>query len=143
MIMMRYQPWSLFNAVARDAARDTSRDTTQQEAVRADWAPAVDIREEQHRYVIEADVPGIEPKEISLHTENGVLTIKGERARINAAEQGQYQSRERARGNFVRRFTLPDAADSENITARTQNGVLQVVIPKVEKHQQRKIVVEG
>lgn len=143
MIMMRYQPWSFLNAVTRDSARETPREQTQQDALRADWAPAVDIREEQHRYVIEADVPGVEPKEITLQTEKGVLTIKGERARINAAEQGQYQSRERARGNFVRRFTLPDAADTENITARTQNGVLQVVIPKGEKHQQRKIVVEG
>lgn len=142
MIMMRYQPWGLFNAVTRDAAREVSREATQQEA-RADWTPAVDIREEQHRYVIEADVPGVEPKAIELQTEKGVLTIKGERTRINAAEQGQYQSRERACGVFVRRFTLPDAADTENITARTQNGVLQVVIPKVEKHQQRKIVVEG
>lgn len=142
MIMMRYQPWSLFNAVTRDAARDVARDSAQQEA-RADWAPAVDIREEQGRYVIEADVPGVDAKQITLQTDKGVLTIKGERPRINAAEQREYQSMERARGIFVRRFTLPDAADTENITARTQNGVLQVVIPKVEKHQQRKIVVEG
>lgn len=142
MIMMRYQPWSLFNTVARDAAREVARDPAQQEA-RADWAPAVDIREEQHRYVIEADVPGIEAKDITLQTDKGVLTIKGERARVGVDEQRQYQSMERARGIFVRGFTLPDAADTENITARTQNGVLQVMIPKVEKHQQRKIVVEG
>lgn len=143
MNMLRYYPWSVFNPLQHEAARAfTSRAQKATDPSPAnDWAPAVDIREETDRYVILADVPGIDAKDIEIQTEQGVLTIKGERSPVTAEERNLYKRVERLRGPFVRRFTLPDAADTEHITARSHSGVLEVVIPKAPAVQARKVVV--
>ncbi len=147
MNMMRYYPWNVFNPLNYEVARVL--DTHPRKVVKdgnaadGDWAPAVDIREETDRYVILADVPGIDSKDIEILTEQGVLSIKGGRALLTAEERNLYQRVERLRGPFVRRFTLPDAADTEHITARSHNGVLEVVIPKAQVVAPRKIVVTG
>jgi HSP20 family protein len=114
---------------------DASRVVTSQ------WSPAVDIKEEVDRYVIMADVPGVEPKAIDITMENGVLSIKGERANEARDEQRGYRRVERAHGTFHRRFSLPDSVDPEGITATGRNGVLEVTIPKQEKVQPRRIEV--
>lgn len=147
MNMMRYYPWNVFNPLHAEAARiydnQARKAAGSNDATDGDWEPAVDIREEANRYVILADVPGVEAKDIEIQTEKGVLTIKGQRAAAPEAERNLYKRVERVRGVFVRRFTLPDAADTEHITARSQSGVLEVVIPKAEAVQPRKIVVNG
>lgn len=147
MNMMRYYPWSVFNPLQAEAARifdsQARKAAGSSDATDGDWVPAVDIREETDRYVILADVPGVEAKDIEIKTEKGVLSIKGQRAATPVAERNLYKRVERVRGSFVRRFTLPDAADTGHITARSQSGVLEVVIPKAEAVQPRKIVVTG
>ncbi|MFP4244636.1 MAG: Hsp20/alpha crystallin family protein, partial [Ectothiorhodospira sp.] len=109
----------------------------------SDWVPAVDIREEKDAYVLHADVPGVDPKAIEVHMENGVLTIRGDRKEESTEERENYKRVERVRGSFYRRFSLPDTADAERISARSVNGVLEVRIPKQEKVQPRRITVEG
>lgn len=144
MNMMRYYPWSVFNPLQQEAARAFTqqvRKAAESSANDGDWEPAVDIREEADRYVILADVPGVEGKAIEIQTEKGVLTIKGTRTSLAAEERSLYKRVERSRGSFVRHFTLPEAADTEHITARSQSGVLEVVIPKAQVVQPRKIVV--
>jgi HSP20 family protein len=103
----------------------------------------VDIKEEGQRYVLYADLPGVDSKDIEITQENGVLTIRGERRFEDEEHRSHYRRIERVYGSFYRRFTLPDAADAEGITARSRNGVLEVVIPKHEKVLPRKITVEG
>lgn len=145
MNMMRYYPWSVFNPLQPEAARiftNRARNAADSNAG-SDWEPAVDIREETDRYVILADVPGVEAKDIEIQTEKGVLSIKGARAPIAGDEHDLYKRVERSRGSFVRRFTLPDAADTEHITASSHSGVLEVVIPKAQAVQPRRIVVTG
>ena len=107
------------------------------------WTPAVDIREEDDRFVIHADVPGVDPKDIDVTMENGVLTIKGERKTESEEEREGYKRVERSRGAFYRRFSLPDTADSDKINAKSKNGVLEIVIPKHEVVQTRKIAVKS
>lgn len=143
MNMLRYYPWSVFNPLQHEAARAFTQraQKTADNSPSNEWAPAVDIREEAERYVILADVPGIDAKDIDIQAEQGVLTIKGERSQVAAAEHNLYKRVERLRGPFVRRFTLPDAADTEHITARSHSGVLEVVIPKAPAVQARKVVV--
>lgn len=147
MNMMRYYPWSVLNPLQQEAARifdsRTRKVAGSSDAADGDWVPAVDIREEANRYVILADVPGVEAKDIEIQTEKGVLSIKGTRPAADVVERNLYKRVERLRGSFVRRFTLPDAADTEHITARSQSGVLEIVIPKAEAVQPRKIVVNG
>lgn len=108
------------------------------------WAPAVDIHEQPERFVIRADVPGIEPKAIEVTAENGVLTIKGER-RSEHAEDGDAGAKrvERVYGSFYRRFTLPDSVDADHIEARGSHGVLEISVPKREQVQPKRIKVSA
>lgn len=108
-----------------------------------DWTPAVDVSEEESRYVLHADVPGVDPKEIEVTLEDGVLTIRGERRSEKNVDEKGFRRIERFSGSFYRRFTLPDTADADNISATTKNGVLELVIPKQEKVQPRRITVKG
>lgn len=108
------------------------------------WAPAVDIKEEAERFVIHADIPGVDPKNIEVTLDNGVLTIRGER-RLETKQEGDhgYRRVERLHGTFYRRFSLPDTADPEKVQARGNLGVLEVVIPKQAAVQPKRIEVSG
>ncbi|AGA35228.1 heat shock protein, Hsp20 family [Thioalkalivibrio nitratireducens DSM 14787] len=143
MALMRYEPWSLLNQLSRELERMQGADQGEEPAITADWSPAVDIREESDGYVLHADLPGVDAKDIEVHMENGVLTIRGERRHESKEERENYKRIERVRGTFFRRFSLPDTADSDNISARCENGVLEVRIPKHAKVQPRRITVEG
>ncbi|AHK79279.1 heat-shock protein Hsp20 [Ectothiorhodospira haloalkaliphila] len=144
MLTTRYEPWSLLNQLSRELDRlNPAMAGGEEAAATSDWVPAVDIREEKDAYVLHADVPGVDPKDIEVHMENGVLTIRGERKAESAEEREGYKRVERIRGSFYRRFSLPDTADAERISARSANGVLEVRIPKQEKVQPRRITVEG
>ncbi|TCO76008.1 heat shock protein Hsp20 [Plasticicumulans lactativorans] len=147
MSITRYDPMSRFTQLQKELERlfdpralgneDSSSVAT------CDWIPAVDIREEANRFVIHADIPGVDPKDIDITMENGVLTLKGERLSERKDEREGYKRVERARGTFYRRFGLPDTADAGRISARGANGVLEIVIPKQEYTQPRKITVES
>ena len=105
--------------------------------------PAVDIKEAKDAYEVVADVPGVEPKDIDVSLEDGVLTVKGER-KSDANDEGEgFTTIERTYGIFNRRFTLPDTADADNISAKTEHGVLKLHIPKKEKVLPKKISVQG
>ena len=143
MAMVRYEPWSLLNQLHREMDGLFARGANGEEAGVADWMPTVDIKEEADAFVLYADVPGVEPKDIEVHMENGVLTLRGERKSVVQEERDLYKRVERVHGTFFRRFSLPDTADSERIAAKYTNGVLEVRIPKHEKVQPRRIVVEG
>lgn len=143
MNMVRYEPWSLLSHLHNeiDQLFPQRRDETNASVSASDWTPAVDIKEEADRFVIHADIPGVDPKDIELHMEDGVLTIKGERyAETKEAREG-YKRIERVRGSFFRRFSLPDTANADAISAKSLHGVLEVVIPKQDKVQPRRIEV--
>lgn len=147
MSMLRYQPWGLLNQLHGEAdslfnTRQGRNDDTDQLATR-DWIPAVDIREEDSRFIIHADVPGVDPGDIEVNMEDGVLSIKGERQSEKTDEREGYKRVERVRGSFLRRFSLPDTANADAISARSKNGVLEVVIPKQEKGLPKRIQVES
>lgn len=136
MNIARLDPWSLTDLVARDVARDI-----RPAAVR--WTPAVDIIEERGQFVLRADVPGVNPTDIDISMDKGVLTVEGVRPHFEAAEHLELRRGERRTGDFARRFTLPETADADGITAKCQNGILEVVIPKQAELQPRKIAVEA
>jgi HSP20 family protein len=121
MTIVRYEPWS------RTVA----------------WIPSVDVHEEAERYVVRADLPGVAKDDIEITADAGVLTIKGERKSEKQQSEGSYQRVERVAGSFVRRFTLPDAAQTDAIKATHVNGVLELSIPKQPKPEVRRIKVEA
>jgi HSP20 family protein len=142
MAIKRYEPWSLMNQLQREMSNMMRYPDAHNSESVSDWAPAVDIKEEEDAYVLHADIPGVEPKDIQIDMEDGVLSIRGER-KINHEEEGEnYKRVERVRGSFYRRFSLPDTADAENISAKSSLGVLEVTIPKQAKVS-RRITVEG
>lgn len=109
--------------------------------VTSQWMPRVDIKEEDNRFLIEADIPGVEPKDIEVHMDKGVLTIKGERSQEKREDNDRFSRIERQYGMFHRRFALPDSADPENIEATGKNGVLMITIPKRPAATPRRIQV--
>lgn len=109
--------------------------------VTSQWMPLVDIREEADRFVLYADIPGVDPQDIEVQMDKGLLTIKGERRVEQRAETERYSRVERMHGSFHRRFALPDSADADGITASGSNGVLQIVIPKRPESTPRRIQV--
>ncbi|TCV97451.1 heat shock protein Hsp20 [Luteibacter rhizovicinus] len=107
------------------------------------WVPRVDIREEAQRFLILADIPGVDPSDIEIQMDKGVLTIKGERKVATEADAGKYSRAERAHGQFHRRFALPDSADADGITATGKHGVLEIVIPKKAETTPRRISINA
>jgi len=145
-MLVRHDPWSLMTRLQGDIDRILENrmggvDDTSAGAV-ADWTPAVDIREEDNRFVLEADIPGIKPEDIEITMEDGVLTLRGQREIRARDDANGYRRIERVSGSFYRRFTLPDTADSEAIEAHFNHGVLEVSIPKLPKVQPRRIDVK-
>ena len=128
----------LHSGSARDSVRFDARVPNGNRA----WAPAVDVNEEDERYVITADIPGVEPDDIEITMEAGVLSIKSARARESQAQGAGFVRLERAHGTFERRFTLPEGADAEGIAASCTHGVLSVIIPKKSAPQPRRIAIQ-
>jgi HSP20 family protein len=140
-----YRPVTPFSGLHRDLSRilderfyPTSKASS---ADATDWVPRVDIREEENHFVVDADLPGVDAKDIEVTLEKDILTIRGSRLTETKADEDGYKRRERFTGSFVREFTLPETADGDNITARTSSGVLCVRIPKTVKCQPRSIEV--
>ncbi len=143
----RNEPWGLLSQLYKDLDHAYSQyapagaDEETNVATSA-WVPAVDIKEEAERFLIQADIPGVDPREIEVTMEKGVLTIRGERHSETVEERQLYKRTERTRGAFYRRFSLPDTADAEKISASGKHGVLEIVIPKRQLAQSRKINVQ-
>ncbi|HEX4164839.1 MAG TPA: Hsp20/alpha crystallin family protein [Bryobacteraceae bacterium] len=107
------------------------------------WTPAVDIAETENDLVVKADIPDVDPKDVSIQLENGTLTLKGERKfEEQSTDQKGFHRIERSYGSFVRAFSLPNTVDGEKVKADYKNGVLTVTLPKKEVAKPKKINVE-
>ena len=137
MRIARYEPWPFVDLINRDLNRIANGTAGTR------WVPAVDIIEEQDAFLLRADVPGVDNADIDVSMDNGVLSVSGERRAEERKEDTGTQRIERATGRFLRRFTLPDTADAEGITAKNRNGILEVTIPKLPEIQARRISVEA
>lgn len=130
------QAFDAFQKLAQVDEGDQSNIVTSQ------WAPRVDIKEEANRFVIFADIPGVDPKEIEVSMDKGILTIKGDRSSESGESNERYTRLERSRGTFYRRFALPDSADADGIKAAGRHGVLEISIPKRPETTPRRITID-
>jgi len=137
MKIARFEPWSYVDLLNRDFGHANSQKTV------TGWVPAVDIIEEKDHFLLRADLPGVNPDDTDVSMDAGILTVSGVRDADERGEKSAVQRVERATGRFQRRFTLPDTVDAESITARSSNGILEVVIPKLPEIQPRRITVEA
>jgi HSP20 family protein len=141
MAITRYEPWGLLTQLQKELEQMRGDVGREGSSATAEWAPAVDIKEEPDKFVLHADLPGVKPEEIDVRMENGVLTIKGEKKTEAKTEKEGYKRVERTYGSFYRRFSLPDTANPDAISAVSKHGVLEIVIPKRESVQPKKINV--
>lgn len=128
MALVKYEPLNLLsrmqnelNAFFRHGDTDfPSLFDDRQMLIGSEWMPRIDIKEDDSHYTVTADIPGVDPKDIKVAMENGMLSIKGERS-----------------------FRMPDTADSGKITAKGKNGVLTVQIGKKEAARPKTIKIES
>ncbi len=107
-----------------------------------EWAPLVDIVEDDKEYLIKAELPEVEKSDIKVTLEHSVLTLAGERKAEREEKGRRYHRVERSYGSFVRSFTLPDDADPDHVTADFKNGILHVHVQKNEASKSRHIDVK-
>ncbi|NQV87878.1 MAG: Hsp20/alpha crystallin family protein [Woeseiaceae bacterium] len=137
MRIARFEPWSYLNLIDRDFDHAVPREAA------TGWVPAVDIMEEKQGFLLRADLPGVNPADIDVSMDAGVLTLSGVRHAEERAEDTAVQRAERVTGQFFRRFTLPETADADGITATSRNGILELAIPKQPQVKARRISVEA
>lgn len=147
MNVTRYNPWSAPAHLGEEMRQVLDRffgdaDSDASKVVTSNWTPRVDIKEESDRFLILADVPGVDPKDIEIDMDNGILSIRGERSATTSSESERFSRVERSHGIFYRRFALPDSADPEGIAATGKHGVLEIVIPKRAETKPRRIQVQ-
>lgn len=148
MSLMRYQQaWPTQARIHDDLKQmfdrflSTGDNPDESSVVTSQWVPRVDIKEEADRFLILADLPGVDPQDVEVLMDKGILSIKGERQRDVAEPSERFSRIERSHGSFHRRFALPDTADADGITASGQNGVLEISIPKRAESTPRRIQV--
>ncbi len=106
------------------------------------WTPPCDIYEDGEEVVVRAELAGVDPKDVDIRFENGVLTVKGERKLEKEEKKDNYHRVELAYGTFTRSFSLPGTVDAEKIRAETKNGVLVIHLPKKPEAKPRAIQVK-
>lgn len=106
------------------------------------WTPAVDIYENSDFVVVKAELPGVEKDRISVEVKDGILSLRGERKFEKEVKEESYHRIERSYGSFQRSFSLPVSVDQDQVTARFEDGILEVKLPKKEKAKPKQIQVD-
>ncbi|MFQ5356545.1 MAG: Hsp20/alpha crystallin family protein [Mariprofundaceae bacterium] len=139
MTLTRWSPWNELESMNRQIGRlldnshfDVARDTGQ-------WAPSVDIKETDDALLVQAELPGIEKKDVHLEVKDGVLTLSGERRYEKDVQEENVHRIERAYGQFSRSFSLPRNVNAEKVAATMKDGVLKVRLPKLESAKPKAI----
>jgi HSP20 family protein len=107
-----------------------------------EWAPSLDISETKGDLVVKAELPGIDPKEIDISLNEGILTIKGEKMQEKEEKEEGYHLVERSYGSFTRSIRLPREIQSEKINASYKNGVLKITLPKTEEAKKKEVKIK-
>lgn len=134
MLVTRFDPFKHFKDIERSLYSYPSSEGV------SGFIPVVNTREGEFAYHIDADLPGINKEDIKVDINKNVLTISGERKTKAEIKEEDYYKVETAFGKFSRSFNLPENADIENISASSENGVLEIVIPKLSETKNKKII---
>jgi HSP20 family protein len=138
-------PWSFVSRLQTEINRIFGNaNQSDSSSATANWVPAVDIHEYTDRLELYVDVPGIDPGNVELTLQGGILTLSGQRTAPEFGkpdEKPQYTRSERGLGHFYRRFVIPDSVDSEKVNATGKNGVLTITIAKQAKAMPRRIPI--
>jgi len=143
MLVTRYNPsfqmrefrrgFDLLNSMLSDMNDVKNIDT------KYDFSPTINTREGEFAYHIEVDLPGMKKEDINIQIEDSTLIVSGERKVKEEMKEENYYKIESSFGTFSRSFTLPEDVDMENVHAESQDGVLEIVVPKLEKAKLEKV----
>jgi len=143
MLVTRYNPYGQMREFRRGFnLLNTMLDNIQNEKIstfKDDFSPTVNTREGEFAYHVEVDLPGISKEDVDIKIEDNTLVISGERKVKNEIKEDDYYKVESSFGTFSRSLSLPDEIDLENIHAESENGVLEIVIPKLKTMQVDKV----
>ena len=103
-----------------------------------DWNPVIDVSESDNDFVVKAEVPGVDAKDVDISIDNNNLIISGEKKQEQEEKDRNYYRLERSYGSFRRSFALPADVDVERIKASSKDGVISIVIPKSGEKKSRK-----
>lgn len=110
--------------------------------VTSNWVPSIDVKDEPNQYVIRADIPGVDTKDIDVTLDNGILTIKGQKSTEKTEKNENFVHVERSQGSFFRSISLPNVTDTSKISAKSKNGVLEIIVPKTKEAKTQKIEIK-
>lgn len=148
MNLVRFDPFSdirtMQNRFDRLFGEALARQTggAAEEPLRASWLPPVDVHENDSEITLRAEIPGLSQDDVELTIDKGRLTIQGEKRLEKEETDGDYRRIESRYGSFYRSFPLPDMVDQDNVEARFENGVLHIVLPKIEAAKPKRIAVK-
>jgi HSP20 family protein len=109
---------------------------------REEWVPSLDFSETKSDLVVKAELPGIDPKDVDVSLNEGVLTIKGEKRQEKEEREEGYHLVERVYGSFTRSIRLPGEVQNEKINASYKNGVLKITLPKSQEAKKKEIKIK-
>ncbi len=107
------------------------------------WSPRVDVEEDDKQFLVKADLPGVDPKDVEVFVVDNTLTLRGQRKEQREEKGKNFHRLERFEGQFYREISLPRGIDADKIQAKSTNGVLTVTIPKLAQAQPKKITVHA
>ncbi len=142
MTLVRWTPWQELENVNRQLSHLLDDAPFGKLSEAEQWAPRVDIRETDDALLVQAELPGIDKKDVKLEVKDGVLTLSGERRYEKDVKEENVHRVERAYGKFMRSFSLPTNIDADKVTATMENGVLEVRLAKRESAKPKAITIQ-
>src|SRR5690242_18575265 len=145
--LIRWNPWSEMEDLQRRLSSvfglaPLRGNADEQNGTLVDWAPAVDVIEDDKEYLIKVELPEVHKDDVNVTVENGTLTITGERKAEKEVKNRKFHRLERFYGKFERSFSVPTDADESKVNAEFKDGVLRVHLAKSEKALPKQIEVK-
>ncbi len=142
MTLVKYNP-NNYRPTTFSSLLDKFFDDKFQGGYQMDFTPSVDIAETESSFELQLHIPGVKKSDVNIAVENDQLTISGERKYENESKDKNFHSRESYFGKFSRSFTLPDLVNVEKISAKQEDGILFISLPKDEKKTTKKLIKIG
>lgn len=132
-------PWSLANELASLFGPVAEAGTDSEYTA---WSPSVDVAEDKESFRIHAELPGLKKDDVKISVKDNILMLRGEKKFADEKKKDNYYRIERSYGMFARQFTLPRGVDTNKIAAKMEDGVLEVMIPKLPEAQEKEVAIE-
>jgi HSP20 family protein len=138
------RPFSLFRRMTEELDRITTNEGNGRGNEQSSWMPAIEVEQREGKYLIRAELPGLKPDDVNVEVTDDAVVISGERKEERDVERGGVHVTERRYGQFYRSIPLPDGAQTDQVRARFENGVLEITVPAQDARRGgRQIQVEG